>query len=252
MPSSESDIKDLPGLRQFRNRTVQEFFDEHPDVMGVCDTLYFVGEAMPLLEAAGASRIPSSTWCNLLWQQAADYLSDAFFLFVEGRLDSGFALLRMAAELARDTAVLRSFPAREHLWRNREAMRNEYRRAFRFDTNSPLGLAAQAVYKFGSQHGVHGHTTNFLHFVEDATVNPGRNLTSFKVSKIGILKGISFWMRSFAPVHGLCAASRSGSGPEIYTAPEVYQTFQETVFNLGPVLESLEIWLAEAKNEAQS
>ncbi len=220
--------------------------------MGVCDTLYFVGEAMPLFEAAGASMVSSSTWCNLLWQQAADYLSDAFFLFVEGRLDSGFALLRMAAELARDTAVLRSFPDREHLWRNREAMRNEYRKAFRFDTNYPLGLAAQAVYKFGSQHGVHGHTSNFLHFVEDVTVNPGRNLTSFKVSKIGILNGISFWMRSFAPVHGLCSASRSGSGPEIYTAPEMYQTFQETVFNLGPVLESLEIWLAEAKNEEPS
>lgn len=207
---------------------------------------------MPLLEAAGTSRVSSSTWCNLLWQQTADYLNDAFFLFVEGRLDSGFALLRMAAELARDIAVLRSFPSREHLWRNREAMRNEYRKAFRFDTNSPLGLAAQAVYKFGSQHGVHGHTTNFLHFVEDATVSHRINLTSFKVSKVGILNGISFWMRSFAPVHGLCAASRSGSGPEIYTAPEVYQIFRETVANLGPALESLEVWLAQAKNEAQS
>jgi hypothetical protein len=248
----EPEVRTLQGLNQLKQSRVRDFFNEHPDVISVCDTLYLVGGAMPLLEAAGASKVNSSSWCNLLWQQAAGYLNDAFFLFIEGRLDSGFALLRMSVELARDTAILRAFPSNEALWHNREAERNEYRKVFRFDTSAPLGSSAQAIYKICTRYGVHGHTTNLFHFEKDGTANPGKNLASFKVSKKGIIEGVGFWMRSFAPVHGLCGASNCGSGPDIYTDPELYEKFRETVRSLMPILNLLETWLTEAKGEART
>lgn len=244
-------VDELRGLFNERNSKTLRFFNEHPDILEVCDTLYFIGSAMPQVEAAGHAEVESSAWANLLWQQAASYLNESFFLLAQESLDSGLALIRMSTELARDVAVLRASPSKEELWRKRESKREKYRKTFRFNNKEPLGSAAQSLYKFCSQAGVHGHTTGFTHFEQKPELEVN-GVTYFGVSKVGVIEAIGIWMRAFAPVHGLCAASNSGSGPEIYTSRDSYDNFKEAAVTLGPVLDSLESWVALARNEVRS
>lgn len=246
--SSDPDEMHLKELYQARDREISCFFQDHPDIAEICDTLYVVGSAMPLQEASAESVGANSTWCNLLWQRAADYLNDSFFLIIGGSLDSGLALIRMATELARDVAVMRSDSSTARLWLDRENQRSKYRKRFRFDTDTPLGEAAQFIYRFCSQKGVHGHTTNFAHHELHTFKTKAAEITTLSVTKAGILDILGIWIRAFTPIHGICAASNSGDGPEIYTSAELFNRFKECSSSLPSILASIETSTSHVRN----
>ena len=64
----------------------------------------------------------------LMWQTVLEYQMESFFLLICRRLDLGLAVLRMAAELARDIARIGGHHNRLDIWLSRGKGKMEQKR----------------------------------------------------------------------------------------------------------------------------
>jgi hypothetical protein len=98
----------------------------------------------------------------MMWQTMIQYQTEAFLLIVDGRLDEGLGLLRMAAELARDSSRMGNDEAKLTLWLDRSTRpeaRKPYRKTFRFSDTDPIERYVRQLYRLASESGIHGHAT---------------------------------------------------------------------------------------------
>jgi hypothetical protein len=123
-----------------RHAAVMGFLASYTDLTTVIDTALLTANALAYGTTLnlGAKSI-AKTHCGLMWQTAADYQRQSLIHILARELDAGFALLRMATELARDAYVIGKDERRLDLWLNREEQAEEYRKRFKFDQTIPEG-----------------------------------------------------------------------------------------------------------------
>jgi len=184
----------------------------------------------------GAKSI-AKTHCGLMWQTAADYQRQSRIYILARELDTGFALLRIATELARDAYVIGKDERRLDLWLNREEQAEEYKKRFKFDQTIPEGKAAFDIYKLCSRFGVHGHTTSLLHAKSTGETTTDGNGVIMNTDERAIFSGLQIWLRTIFPIHALfCQAFRLHKAP----VGEPYRMFVQLVSALSPILEGVD------------
>src|SRR5262245_54829554 len=121
-------------LLERRHAAVMGFLASYTDLTTVIDTALLTANALAYCTTLdlGAKSI-AKTHCGLMWQTAADYQRQSLVHILARELDAGFALLRMATELASDAYVVGKDERRLDLWLNREEQAEEYRKRFKFD-----------------------------------------------------------------------------------------------------------------------
>jgi hypothetical protein len=183
-----------------------------------------------------------------MWQTVLDYQMQSIVLILQHKLDSGLALLRMAAELSRDVHVIGKDDARMDLWVEKEKRKREYQNVFKFDTSLPPGQMVYNIYKLCSAFGVHGHISNHM-FSE--LVGQGGNdgqLAFTDVSEIGILDSVETWLMGFVPMHHLCSNEFFASRPA-----ELFQQFsfwREFEVSFSDIVQSFHVSLIKLKEES--
>jgi hypothetical protein len=174
------------------------------------------------------------THVGLMWQTAADYHKQSLVHMLSRELDAGFALLRMATELARDAFVIGKDESRLDLWMTREERAEEYRKAFKFDKTNSAGKYAFDLYKLSSRYGVHGHMTSLMHAKATGEKTADGKGSIINTDEKAIFSGLQIWLRAFFPIHALfCEAFHLNKAP----VGEPYKIFMQLVTSLGPILE---------------
>lgn len=234
MPRQRSSFLEYLEDRQER---IRRFLARHEDLNVVIDAGIELAHGLASVSTVSAPPSETKLWCGILWQRISNYQLQSIELILGGDLDAGMALLRMAAELARDVAVLGRDEAQFATWKNREVNSEAYRKRFKFD-HSPPGRAAYDLYKFASRFGVHGHQTTIAQARPNSRDIGNDRVVHFEVDEDAPLQVIDIWLRSFFPLHALCAEAVGVDNPEKH---EPFASFVSFVHALTPVLEAIKV-----------
>ena len=242
MPNQRSSFLEYLENRQER---IRRFLARHEDLHVVIDAAVVLAHSLASVSTVSAPPSETKLWCGILWQTISNYQLQSIELILGGDLDAGMALLRMAAELARDVAVLGKDEAQFATWKNREVNSATYRKRFKFD-QSPPGRAGYDLYKFASHFGVHGHQTTMAQ-TRPNTRNTGiSGVVHFEVDEDAPLQVIDIWLSSFFPLHALCAEALGVDNPEKH---ELFASFVSFVHALSPVLEAIKAHRGPAQSK---
>ncbi len=102
MPLSES--PELDSLLERKLANFREFQKGQEGVWGTISGAYLVSRGLVAAVAKDGALSTVGAHRLMMWQTVLEYQMESFFLLIDRRLDEGLALLRMAAELARDVA----------------------------------------------------------------------------------------------------------------------------------------------------
>lgn len=196
-------VDEYLNLQQSR---VGEFSKDYPEIWLVLRTCFTV--SLMLRIALGHRNLTMiETHRLVMWNSIVEYQIQSLILLLSGRLDSAYALLRLATELGRDVYCMGDDDSRLTLWLDKENRRNEYRTCFKFDDNNPVVRKVHDVYRLCSQFGVHGHRTSVA--LSEPVGTGGRNdcLLLLDVPKSAILYGVHIWLMAFATIEDLCAST---------------------------------------------
>lgn len=240
---SDSDL--LHHVEQQRER-IRSFVSRYPDLLTVIDTGIVLAQELSRIATVSEVARDKPLWCGLLWQTVSSYQRQSVHLILASELDAGFALLRMACELARDISCIGRDPSLLVVWEAREADRDRYRKSFKFDS-SPAGQAAQSLYKFTSKMGVHGHRTTMSHATPSKSSDQEAQVVRFEVNEDAPFAGLDVWLASFFPLHGLCAAGLGLDDPVKF---EPFAHLLEFVSSLNPISGDLGSINGTAEGEA--
>jgi len=221
-----------------RHNGIIAFVEKHPDLLVVLNSAFLVSNALAYgTTIEHGSKNLAKTFRGLMWQIASDYLKQSLIHILGKELDAGYALLRMACELARDAYVIGANENNIDLWLSREDHPQKYRKEFKFDRSSVVGSYAFDLYKISSKFGVHGHLTSFMEAgVSDKTpLNEGEVL--IENSETTIFSGLQIWLRAIFPVHGLFCESFKLQ-EDSNNVP--YKLFMDFVSSLEPILEVID------------
>ena len=221
-----------------RHKQMMDFLATYSDLAVVIDSILLTANALAVESTREhGSKSMTRTFVGLMWQTAADYHKQSVVHILSRELDAGFALVRMAIELARDAYVIGDDRSRCDLWLGREGRAKEYRKTFKFDKSNPPGKSAFYLYKLSSRYGVHGHMTSLMH-----AKTRGENAVNGKVAIINsdekaILSGLRIWLRAFFPIHALfCDAFQLKKAP----VSESFKAFIRLVNSLEPILDAVD------------
>ncbi|MBI5612911.1 MAG: hypothetical protein HY942_07590 [Gammaproteobacteria bacterium] len=204
MPLSES-----PELDSLLERKLANFRDFQKEQEGVWDTVngaYLVSRGLVsavakdgVLPAGGSHRLT-------MWQTVLNYQMESFFLLIDRRLDEGLALLRMAAELARDVGRISDDATLVDTWLNRvngKAQKNAYRDAFRFSDSDRIEVYVHKLYDLASTFGIHGHTLTSSS-LQPNRLSPDGKVFALGVPDVEVYRTIEIWLAAFFPLQELC------------------------------------------------
>lgn len=236
MISAEGPNSTFAEVCDYQAARLKQFRDQHPDldtvfsaVLNAADALLSSITLLPRLTRTEAYR-----W--RLWQTVTNYQRQSLLLITAANTDAGFALLRLAAELARDVSVIADDDNRLNLWIDRRDRRQqrEYRRLFRFNDGTNFGKLAHKTYDFCSDFGIHGHVSDFmnLEWIGHVRTKDGNQFLTGRVSDSGILSALQIWLPAFPALQFLCADTFLGRHEA--TLSEVYGLF---VRGLGVTIE---------------
>ena len=195
MPSSPPTFLDHVEAKQ---RAIAQWINRYQGLTDALDAAHLFARGLPLTATNGAKLTRLQAVAHGFWQTAADYQVQSIEHLCAGELDTGMAILRMSAELARDAVVISRDSKNLDLWINREDRHQEYRRTFKFDHGTRDGKHANELYTLTTQFGVHGHHTSAIG-AKPSLAKPGM----FAVSPRTQLKCIAVWFTSLGPIGGL-------------------------------------------------
>ena len=207
MKSSKNSFRGHPldEWLSFDEEAIQNFKISHPELWKFFGESINLARAIPFVIGKQDDLTEMEMYRLFLWQKILHYQVQSLFLILRHQLDAGYALLRLAAELSRDLSCIADDEKMLSIWLARENKRNEYKRHFKFSSESPDGKAVYNVYKFASKFGVHGHVTDAIFSDVVGTIGKNNSMLSFGVSEYGVIEAVHMWMLSFLPMHYLCA-----------------------------------------------
>ena len=237
-------------MMRFQYRWVREFSVVYPDIWGA------IGSGINIVQMTqwmiGHQPDPSMVEVHrlVMWQTVLDYQIQSIILILQHKLDSGLALLRMAAELSRDVYVIGSDQARMDLWMEKEKQRREYQEIFKFDKSFPPAKIVHDIYKLCSKFGVHGHVSNNVFSELKGRAGKDGQLALLDVSQIGIVESVGTWLMGFAPMHHLCSNEFFTSQPaELFKEFSDWHEFELSFMELVQLFHAS---LNELKQESRS
>lgn len=142
----------------------------------------------------------------MLWHTLWNYQLDAAILLITRYTDIGNAVLRMAAELAKDCAKIGESESNYQLWTERNKRREEYKSTFCFDSaaKNRNEEAVRNLFDYGSSFGVHCHQTRDMTLQSNGPVPGHDDFTLLAPSPERILGTLDVWLTTALPLHMYC------------------------------------------------
>lgn len=229
----------------FEQDAISKFKKTSPDLWKFFGECINLARAIPyaISQQDGLTEIEMHTL--FLWQKVLHYQVQSLFLLLQSQLDSGYALLRLAAELSRDVFCIANSEKMLSVWIEREIKPKDYRKYFKFSLNSPDEKAVYNTYKFASRFGVHGHMTDAMLSEVIGSIDKNNTMVSLGVSNYGVLDAVHNWMMSFLPMHHLCA--RLFITKYFAIRPEIFLTLRDYEVTMSSVIQAVSARLADLK-----
>jgi len=223
MPPSES--SELDSLLERKLANLREFQKGQEGVWGTINGAYLVSRGLVGAVAKDGALSTVGGHRLMMWQTVLDYQMESFFLLIDRRLDEGLALLRMAAELARDVARISDDATLLDTWLNRaegRAQKNAYRDAFRFSDSDSTEVYVHKLYDLASTFGIHGHLLTSSR-LRPTHQSPDGKVVGLEVPDVEVYRTLAIWLAAFFPLQELChRAFRSCGGNTVVQAGTYY------------------------------
>jgi hypothetical protein len=189
---------------------VLTFFEMQPEVYEILDTMIMTSRAL-LWQAI--DNLPEETNIRLtmtamLWQTMCDYVEQSLLLIIKTQLDAGYAVLRMASELARDIARIDENDHNFAMWNDKAKNHNtdDYKSVFKFNKEDPTERFVYTLYNTTSIMGVHGHTTRAAHMRKLGPVSvKDKEYMAYNVTHREVLDALVVWLFAFFPINIMAA-----------------------------------------------
>jgi hypothetical protein len=241
MTPIRNDLDAFGELCASQHARLSKFREEYPDLEVVFGAALEAGRLIISSISLIRSMRPTETYRWIMWQTLFEYQKQSLLLIITANTDAGLALIRLAAELARDVAVIRDSEERLELWQKRRdsVRKREYRRIFQFDDASSVGAMAHKTYDLCSEFGVHGQVSDAMHLepVGRFSASGRDELLVLRVSDSGVLSALQIWLTAFGSVQSLCLETfgvRHGR-----TLAEPHRLFMDTLEAIGPALKAI-------------
>lgn len=198
----------LGSLKETINHDYQEitdFFNSQPEMYQLLDAMVISARGPIMATVENLPEDERSTFRYMLWRTMYDYVETSLLLLLKSRIDEGYALLRMAAELTRDIARISESQDNFEMWKNRATLHagEVYKKVFRFNKNDAHEKHIFSLYNLASVYGVHSHQTRDAHLSHLGVVHG-------KYIRVGVperkmLDALTLWLFSFFPLHIVAA-----------------------------------------------
>lgn len=229
----------------FEQESISKFKKSYPDLWRFLGESINIARAIPYIIGQQKGLTEIEMHRLFLWQKVLHYQIQSLFLLLRSQLDAGYALLRLAAELSRDVIRITDSEKMLAIWIERENKPNEYKKYFKFASDSLDEEAVHTVYKFASKFGVHGHVTDAMFAEVIGTIGKSGSMLSLGVSNYGVLDTLHMWMLSFLPMHHICAKSFI---PKYYAVrPEIFLTLANHEVTMNAVVQTVSARLQDLK-----
>jgi hypothetical protein len=190
-----------------KDERVNSFLQNYPKIPELLNSIFETPRI--LISVAQKSDLSTEQTVLLqLWRTVYDYQEDSLFLLICRRFDAGFALLRMAAELARDIARMAEDSANYAMWQSKDKIKSEeyYRQTFRFDKKNPAEKFVWDQYNIFTNFGIHGHLTSVSHLEKVGETEDGE-YALLSIPDAAVVRSIGLWMAAYLPVHQVCQSA---------------------------------------------
>lgn len=207
MPHESPRAIELDGMLARKLKNIQQFRAEQDTTWALANSAVLAVRASIDIAALHGCASPTDAHRVMMWYTVVDYEIESFFLILDRKLGEGVALLRMAAELARDMACINKNPANLHIWLKREKKeaQKDYRKTFRFDEADPLQAYVLKLYDLASGMGVHGHVLTSVN-MKPVDQSPDGDFVSLAVPDLAVYQTLELWLAAFFPINELFAA----------------------------------------------
>ena len=202
--NTSATISEIQTIWNEKDETVRALLNKYSDLPVVL-TAMFTSVRMTINAALAIDLTREQCALLQLWRNLYKYQEDSLFLIMSQRLDAGFALLRMATELARDIARMNEDVVNYEMWHKKHKLNQEefYKKTFRFNRKDPLEKLAYGFYNLFSNWGVHGHLTGIAHMEKAGTTGDG-DYVILAIPEDAIIRSIGLWMAAFLPLNKIC------------------------------------------------
>ena len=220
---------------EYRHKRLIEFATAHPDVWELIESFVISARAM-IMECASYLDNPIRyTTAHMMWHNVYEYQEDSLFLLILGRIDAGYALLRMAAELSRDASRVWKDDAKHDMWQKRDEIRREgyYKDVFRFNDEDATERYVHGIYTLASNYGIHGHQSSQMSMSSRDRTADGQYVI-MQIDYLDVLSSLKVWLFSFFPLQTL--ASRGFQDRLGQDKSPAYQAFLEIQVASGDAL----------------
>jgi len=179
-----------------------------------------------------------SAWRYMLWRTMYDYIETSILLLIKTRIDEGYALLRMASELARDIARIAENQNNFNMWKNRASFHNkeEYKTVFRFNKSDSYEKRIFNLYNLASVYGVHSHQTRDMNLSHLGELVYSK-LVRINVSERKMIDSLNLWLFSFFPLHIVAGKTFAETYLQMNFNP--LEHFIETELEVLPILRDI-------------
>ena len=220
---------------EYDHQEISSFFNAQPAIYKLLDAMIISARGLLTSTLENLPEDECSAWRYMLWRTMYDYLETSLLLLLKTRLDEGYAILRMAAELARDVARIGESHVNFEMWKSKESLHHteQYKTAFTFNVNDSTEKHIFRLYNLASIYGVHGHQTRDMHLSYIGEVVHGRFI-KVKVPERAMLEALNLWLFSFFPLHALAGKTFSEMYASIDRSP--LALFLEMEQQLYPIL----------------
>lgn len=187
------------------HQKIADFFKSQPEIYQLLDAMIISVRGPIMVAMENLPDDACSTFRYMLWRTMYDYVETSLLLLLKTRIDEGYALLRMAAELARDIARIEESQNNFEMWKNKATLHNgeEYKKIFRFNKNDAHEKHIFSLYNIASVYGVHSHQTRDAHLSHLGVVQ-GKYI-KVNVSERKMLDALTLWLFSYFPLHIVAA-----------------------------------------------
>ena len=153
--NTSATISEIQTIWNEKDETVRALLNKYSDLPVVL-TAMFTSVRMTINAALAIDLTREQCALLQLWRNLYKYQEDSLFLIMSQRLDAGFALLRMATELARDIARMNEDVVNYEMWHKKHKLNQEefYKKTFRFNRKDPLEKLAYGFYNLFSNYSV--------------------------------------------------------------------------------------------------
>lgn len=219
----------------YDHQKISNFFNTQPAIYKLLDTMIISARGLLTSTLENLHEDESTTCRYMLWRTMYDYLETSLLLLLKTRIDEGYALLRMAAELARDIARIGESHGNFEMWQNRESLHHteQYKSIFRFKVGDSKEKHIFKLYNIASIYGVHGHQTRDMQLSRIGEVAHGKFIRVI-VPERSMLNALNLWLFSFFPLHVVASRTFLEKNANIDHSP--LALFLELEQQLYPVL----------------